>query len=208
MREKVHFSSLVPWPLGTRVDICSLHSPKLNWYCTSYCNSVYILPLFFRHLVAVVQAWINISDSESDSDSELSDPQVTNNNGHATVPLTTNQNDQRASEANLRANTPGKTTCITVKPWREDRIYKLQNVFSGSARFIGKLRHKKEFRRKFQFEKYIMYLEKVSRREGFSIGVVVITWELVSALFFFLISLIALFIQESIFGKAESTIKI
>ncbi|XP_074627083.1 uncharacterized protein LOC141885109 [Acropora palmata] len=159
------------------------------------------------HLVAVVQAWINISDSESDSDSELSDPQVTNNNGHATVPLTTDQNDQRASEANLRANTPGKTTCITVKPWREDRIYKLQNVFSGSARFIGKLRHKKEFRRKFQFEKYIRYLEKVSRREGFSIGVVLITWELVSALFFFLISLITLFIQESIFGKAESTIK-
>lgn len=166
----------------------------------------------FRHLVAVVQAWINISDSESDSDSELSDAQVTNNNRHAIVRLTTDQNDQWASEANLRANIPGhipdNTTCINVKPWKEDSIYRLQNVFSGSARFIGKLRHKKNFRRKFHFEKYIMYLEKVSRREGFSIGVVLITWELVSALFFFLISLIALFIQESIFGKAESTIKI
>lgn len=197
--------SLGPWERGLIYAACIRQSLTGT---VRLIATVYILTLFFRHLVAVVQAWINISDSESDSDSELSDPQVTNNNGHAIVHLTTDQNDQRASEANLQANTPGKTTCITVKPWREDRIYKLQNVFSGSARFIGKLRHKKEFRRKFQFEKYIMYLEKVSRREGFCIGVVLITWELVSALFFFLISLIALFIQESIFGKAESTIKI
>ena len=148
----------------------------------------------------MVQAWINIADSESDS-------QVTNNNGHAIVRLETDQNDLWTPEASLQANIPD-TVCMTVKPCKEDSIYKLQNVFSGSARFIGKLQHKKKSRRKFQFEKYIMYLEKVSRREGFSIGLVLITWELVSAVFFFLISLIALFIQESIFGKAESTIKL
>ena len=57
------------------------------------------------------------------------------------------------------------------------------------------------------FEKYISYLDKV-RNVGFSIGVVLMTLELVSTVFFFLISLIALFLQESIFGKAKSTITI
>ena len=74
-----------------------------------------------------------------------------------------------------------------------DRVH---NVFFGSARFVGKLQHTRKLP-KFNFKKYISYLDKVSRNVGFSIGVVLVTWELVSIVFFFLISLIALFLQES-----------
>lgn len=95
---------------------------------------------------------------------------------------------------------------VTVRP-ANDNIEQLQNVFHKSARFVGKLQHRRKLQ-KFHFEKYISYLDKVSRNVGFSIGVVLVTWEQVSAVFFFLISLIALFVQESIFGKAESTIKV
>ena len=95
---------------------------------------------------------------------------------------------------------------MTVNP-ANDNIERLQSVLYRSARLVGKLQHRRKLA-KFHFEKYITYLDKVSRSVGFSIGVVLVTWELVSAVFFFLISLIALFVQESIFGKAESTITI
>lgn len=152
----------------------------------------------------MVRAWVEISDSESDSDDE----QPQNNNAsvrpiRASVP---DRNAAQAPGASLRIHMPD-TGHTTIKPYNQDGIDRLQNVFYGSARFLGKLQHRRKLP-KFQFEKYITYLEKVSRNVGFSIGVVLITWELVSAVFFFLISLIALFVQESIFGKAESTIKI
>lgn len=152
----------------------------------------------------VVKAWVEISDSDSDSDDEQRT--YTTSGKHATRGSSTDRSEQQAPEASLRIHMPD-TGHITVKPYNEDSIDRLQNVFYGSARFVGKLQHQRKVP-KFHFEKYITYLEKVSRNVGFSIGVVLVTWELVSAVFFFLISLIALFLQESIFGKAESTIAI
>ena len=90
---------------------------------------------------------------------------------------------------------------------KEASIRRLQNTFRGSARVVGRLQHRKKLG-KFNFEKYILFLDKVSCNIGFSIAGVLVTWELVSAVFFFLTSLVALFVQESIFGKAKSTITI
>ena len=147
-----------------------------------------------------MKAWVEISDSESDSDGEQ--PENNNTSEHAIRGSVADRNAPQAPGGSLRIHMPD-----TVKPGNQHGVDRLQNVFYGSARFVGKLQHSRKLR-KFQFEKYITYLEKVSRNVGFSIGVVLVTWDLVSAVFFFLISLIALFVQESIFGKAESTIKI
>ena len=151
--------------------------------------------------MAVVKTWAEYSDSESESD----DGQTSSTtNEHASRRITSGRSEQQALGTSLRIHMPD-TGHVTVNPANDD-LDRLQNVFYGSARFVGKLQHRRKLS-KFNFEKYISYLDNVSRNVGFSIGVVLVTWELVSAVFFFLISLIALFLQESIFGKAESTIK-
>ena len=161
----------------------------------------------------MVQAWVDVSDSESDSHNDLSSSEgVTNHNGHFLTRSPADHKGLQAPETPFRVHMPDTghdSRFVIVRPYKHGNKDKLQNVFSGSARIDGKLKRKREFRQqKFQFEKYILYLEKVSRSEGFSIGVVLVTWELVSGVLFFLISLIALFLQESIFGKTESTIRI
>ena len=159
--------------------------------------------LHFRHLVAVVKAWVEISDSDSDSDDEQQQKTIS---AHSTRESSADRHELWAPQSPLRIHMPD-TGHVIVRPYNQDEVKRLRNVFSGSARFIGKLQQKRT-RSKFQFEKYITYLEKVSRNVGFSIGVVLVTWDLVSTVFFFLISLIALFVQESIFGKTKSTISI
>ena len=159
--------------------------------------------LHFRHLVAVVKAWVEISDSDSDSDDEQQQKTIS---AHSTRESSADRHELWAPQSPLRIHMLD-TGHVIVRPYNQDEVKRLKNVFSGSARFIGKLQQKRT-RSKFQFEKYITYLEKVSRNVGFSIGVVLVTWDLVSAVFFFLISLIALFVQESIFGKTKSTISI
>lgn len=152
------------------------------------------------HLVAVVKAWVECSDSDSDSEDERP---LSITNEHGTSRLPSNYNESQAPT--LRIHMPDTGHVIVNSAY--DNMDRLQNVLTGSALFLGKLQHRKK-NPKFNFEKYISYLDKVSRNVGFSIGVVPVTWELVSTLFFFLISLIALFVQESIFGKAKSTITI
>ena len=149
-----------------------------------------------------MKAWVEISDSDSESDDGQRPNSTTDE--HATRGSSANHNKLRAPEVPLRIHMPD-TGHVTVKPYNQDEIDRLQNVFLGTARFVGKLQHRRKLR-KFQFEKFISYLEKVSQNVGFSIGVVLVTWEIVSTVFFFLISLIALFVQESIFGNAKSTI--
>lgn len=156
----------------------------------------------FRHLIAVVKAWVECGDSDSSSDDEQPS---TPGDEHATKEKLSDQGEQQVLGTSLQIHMPD-TGHVTVRP-ANDNIERLQSVLHRSARFVGKLQHRRKLQ-KFHFEKYISYLDKVSRNVGFSIGVVLVTWELVSAVFFFLISLIALFVQESIFGKAESTIKV
>lgn len=155
-----------------------------------------------RHLAAVVKAWVECSDSDSESEDEQP---LRTKNEHATRRIPSGRSEQQAQNTSLRIHMPD-TGHVTVNPANSD-IDRLQNVLRGSARFVGRMQHRRKHS-KFNFEKYISYLDKVSRNVGFSIGIVLVTWELVSAVFFFLISLIALFLQESIFGKTESTIKL
>ena len=150
----------------------------------------------------MVKAWVECGDSDSSSDDEQPSTAAYK---HATRGKPSDRSEQHAPGTSLRIHMPD-TGHITVNPANDD-TERLQRVFYRSARFVGKLQQRRKIS-KFHFEKYISYLDKVSRNVGFSIGVVLVTWELVSAVFFFLISLIALFVQESIFGKAESTIKV
>ena len=85
------------------------------------------------------------------------------------------------------------------------RKARLRRIWKNAARTIGMFQMAK-LRPKFQFEKYISYLQNVSLTTGFRVAGIVITWNKVSTLFFLLFSIMAVFVQETIFGNAKSTI--
>ena len=174
------------------------------WINFAFIIVYYKYLLFYRHLVEVVRAWVEISDSDFDSDDEQQSNIISE---HATRGSSADHKKLWFPQTPLRIHVPDTGHVLVRQYNRRDEIKRLQNAFSGSVRFIGKLQQERK-RTKFPFEKYITYLEKVSRNVGFSIGVVLVTWDLVSAVCFFLISVIALFVQESIFGKTKSTIRI
>lgn len=61
-------------------------------------------------------------------------------------------------------------------------------------------------RPRFNFEKFLSYLESMRTVVGFHVAGVMITWDKVSTTLFLLFSIIAVFLQESIFGSQKSTL--
>lgn len=74
-----------------------------------------------------------------------------------------------------------------------------------TAQAINKFRSAKN-RPRFNFEKFLSYLESMRSVVGFSIAGIMVTWDLVSTTLFLLFSIIAVFLQESIFGSQKSTL--
>jgi len=75
----------------------------------------------------------------------------------------------------------------------------------ATAQAINKFRSAKN-RPRFNFEKFLSYLESMRSVVGFSIAGIMVTWDLVSTTLFLLFSIIAVFLQESIFGAQKSTL--
>ena len=59
---------------------------------------------------------------------------------------------------------------------------------------------------RFNFEKFLSFLENMRSEVGFRIAGIMVTWDLVSTMLFFLFSIIAVFLQESIFGSQDSLV--
>ena len=78
-------------------------------------------------------------------------------------------------------------------------------VLRGAARAVGKLKHNAK-KPRFNFEKYISYLQNVLPNIGFDIMGIIVTWNMVSAIIFLEVSVLALFVQESIFGNSKATV--
>lgn len=78
-------------------------------------------------------------------------------------------------------------------------------VLRGAARAVGKMKHNAK-KPKFNFEKYISYLQNVLPNIGFDIMGIIVTWNMVSAIIFLEVSVLALFVQESIFGNSQATV--
>ncbi|KAK3729617.1 hypothetical protein QZH41_017668 [Actinostola sp. cb2023] len=64
----------------------------------------------------------------------------------------------------------------------------------------------KDRKSKFKFKSYVLYLQGLIPGVGFSIGGIVLTWEKVSNLAILLVSVLAVFIQEILFGSRKSTL--
>lgn len=75
------------------------------------------------------------------------------------------------------------------------------NLMLGMAKTFHKWRTKTKKKKKFNFEKYIIYLESILPTVGFSVGGVVITWDGVSFFTVLLLTLVGIFAQEAFFGS-------
>lgn len=101
--------------------------------------------------------------------------------------------------------TAGETTRSSLKvPLSTNRSVDSQqkpNLMMGMAKTFHKWRTKTKKKRKFNFEKYITYLESILPTVGFSVGGVVITWDGVSFFIVLLLTLVGIFAQEAFFGS-------
>lgn len=59
---------------------------------------------------------------------------------------------------------------------------------------------------KFNFKSYVMYLQGLIKEVGFSVGGMVLSWEKVSSIGILWVSVLAIFIQEIVFGNRKSTL--
>ncbi|XP_031554389.1 uncharacterized protein LOC116291358 [Actinia tenebrosa] len=83
----------------------------------------------------------------------------------------------------------------------------MELILRGTARAVGRLQHRVKMP-KFNFEKYISYLQNVIPTIGYKIMGIIVTWNMVSTLLFLEVSLLALFVQESIFGSQNAQVSL
>ena len=158
----------------------------------------------------VVRSWVERPDESTESDSENDPPAKRTSVTQRPRAKTASAADYKHQRAQvgppMTIHLPdlGHVHVNQLRPGTaRDNTERLKSVLVSSARIVGKLQHNRK-QTKFNFEKYISYLEKVSKGTGFSIFGMIVTWDLVSSLFFVVISVVALFVQESIFGNAKS----
>lgn len=129
------------------------------------------------------------------SDPEFSD----DGKHHGHEPETDMSEDDKLSAKGADKDHSGNET-----PKRSRREV-MDMVLRGAARAVGKLRHNAK-KPRFNFEKYISYLQNVLPNIGFDIMGIIVTWNMVSATIFLEVSVLALFVQESIFGNSKATV--
>lgn len=81
------------------------------------------------------------------------------------------------------------------------------SLFNNNAQTnLSENKENKDRKSKFKFKSYVLYLQGLIPEVGFSIGGIVLTWEKVSNLAILLVSVLAVFIQEILFGSRKSTL--
>ncbi|XP_068722966.1 uncharacterized protein [Montipora capricornis] len=77
---------------------------------------------------------------------------------------------------------------------------------SSTTKGINTQTTKEKRKSKFNFKSYVMYLQGLISEVGFSVGGMVLSWEKVSSIGILWVSVLAIFIQEIVFGNRKSTL--
>ena len=108
------------------------------------------------------------------------------------------------SPAKSLGNSPAKSpTKSPVKLPAGFNIMKQMSAMATVVKAAGKFR-KSTVKYNFNFEKFLSYLENMRPVVGFQILKTIVTWDLVSTIIFLLFSILAVFVQESIFGSSKT----
>ena len=112
-----------------------------------------------------------------------------------------------SSSSNLQKRDDKESILLTSKQESESKLRSslTKGGFLNTAKMLGKFRYAAK-RPHFNFEKFLSYLESMRSVVGFEIAGIIVTWDLVSTTLFLLFSIVAVFVQESIFGDQKSTL--
>ncbi|XP_031574521.1 uncharacterized protein LOC116308273 [Actinia tenebrosa] len=164
------------------------------------CTAAWVTKQYHWYFIVVVKAWAEYPEDSSDSDSDMETATDTQDKETITNRFKT----KVAPSTDMRIHLPDKGHVSVGEPINtQNNAEILRKVFRGSIKAVGKWQRNRKIP-SFRFEKYITYLNQVAPSSGFKIGVLTVTWERVSASLFLLISIVAVFIQETIFGDKKS----
>ncbi|XP_032233966.1 uncharacterized protein LOC116616152 [Nematostella vectensis] len=156
--------------------------------------------------------------SEGYKSDASSNPSRVNSSSSLQSPNSRSQKDTgklfpQASQESVRSASASDQEGVTdddkekgEKP-KVDRKRVMELILRGTAKAVGRLQHRAKLP-KFNFEKYISYLQNVIPTVGFDILGINVTWNMVSTLLFLEVSLLALFVQESIFGNQTAQVQL
>ena len=102
--------------------------------------------------------------------------------------------DMEASEEDTFSESRLPSTCI------------VNSGFTPSAAVHPPNVTKPNRKNKFNFKSYVMYLQGLIKEVGFSVGGMILSWEKVSSIGILWVSVLAIFIQEIVFGNRKSTL--
>lgn len=129
----------------------------------------------------------------------VSDPEFSDEDKHhEPEPKNMSEDDKLSAKETDKVHSGNETP-------KRSRREVMDLVLRGAARAVGKLKHNAK-KPRFNFEKYISYLQNVLPNIGFDIMGIIVTWNMVSAVIFLEVSVLALFVQESIFGNSKATV--
>ena len=108
-----------------------------------------------------------------------------------------------AHSPDFSINSTDTTPTLTSKVDKTDNSKSIASVVNTKRRISKFTKNRKA---RFNFSKYLSYLETMRSAVGFSISGIMVTWDLVSTTLFFVFSIVAVFVQESIFGSQDSLV--
>ena len=185
------------------------------------CTAAWVTKQYTWFIIAVVRAWVHRDDLDESSDDSGIDEE---NNRKASLPAKIKRrffgSFSRKKSSEIHSHIPNYSTSDAPRkysdllPWQKVSNPETNNVTSPEKVFatavtavtsVSKLRGSTR-RPRFNFEKFLSYLESMRSVVGFHIAGVMVTWDLVSTTLFLLFSVVAVFMQESIFGSQKSTL--
>ena len=109
----------------------------------------------------------------------------------------TSSDGERVAE---KLTVPSRDESAQKKGESQDSLPRV-NFLTGMAKTFHQWRTKTKKKRKFNYEKYIIYLESILPTVGFSIGGVIITFNGIYTFIVVLTFLVGVFAQEAFFGN-------
>jgi len=146
-------------------------------------------------------------DIEGSQSSGTRGTQLTSGSGDT---MTTSSEFTASFSSSTRSSDGGKVTEQLKVPSREENAHTTgeekdslprANFLTGMAKTFHQWRTKTKKKRKFNYEKYIIYLESILPTVGFSIGGVIITFNGIYTFIVVLTFLVGVFAQEAFFGN-------
>lgn len=176
------------------------------------CTAAWVTKQYTWFIITVVRAWVHRDDLDEASEEQVDEEQKKN----GSVPNIKKRFWQSIHRKNITDKNSQKLSVLSevgsLPPWQQQAKSVVNTGETNSfANAVSAINVANKFVKltkqpRFNFEKFLTYLESMRSVVGFHIAGIMVTWDLVSTTLFLLFSVVAVFMQESIFGSQKSTL--